>query len=315
MRRYSRLNIALIGLGILFTICVFSVTGCSNAQETPESDSTDVLLPTITEISSSAEVVPTRWLVLSYPNGAGNLEFYFAQGSIVNEGDQIAYSNDLQYEISILQAEAAVKRAQSAYDKALAQPTEPSELAARAALANAEVYLQSRKDIGASTSVIDAAQLDVDSAQANLDSILAGASQDELEALENDLTAAQTALDKARTDPYLIAPFDGTVVQILPNSGEYVSPLEPVIYFADLSDFRIITTDLSEVDVTQLYVGQSAMVVFDALSDQTFDGTIEHIADRSSGVSSVYYEVTIKLLNTPPNLRWGMTAFVIFPLE
>jgi len=188
-------------------------------------------------------------------------------------------------------------------------------LSAQAALANAEAYLQSRKYIGATTEVIDAAQLDVDTAQANLDSILAGTSEEELEALEKELSAAKTGLSQAQNALFLRAPYDGTIVDILPNPGEAVGPLEPVIIFADLTDFRIITTDLSEVDVTRLSIGQTANVVFDAISENYFSGTIEHIAEQSTGVSSVYYEVTVALNETPDNLRWGMTAFIIFPIE
>jgi HlyD family secretion protein len=64
-----------------------------------------------------------------------------------------------------------------------------------------------------------------------------------------------------------------------------------------------------------LRVGQTATIFFDALSDQSFTGTVERIADKSSGVTSVYYEVTLTLDQVPAGLRWGMTAFVVFPVE
>jgi HlyD family secretion protein len=72
---------------------------------------------------------------------------------------------------------------------------------------------------------------------------------------------------------------------------------------------------LSEVDITQIEVGQEANIVFDAISNQTFRGTVSSIASKASGVSSVYYEVTLSLDEIPAGLRWGMTAFVTFPLE
>jgi hypothetical protein len=32
-------------------------------------------------------------------------------------------------------------------------------------------------------------------------------------------------------------------------------------------------------------------------------------------VSSVYYEVTLSLAEIPTELRWGMTAFITFPVQ
>jgi len=304
-----------ISFSILLLSIIFCIAGCRTTQETPQSIEEETPSQILTEISASAEVVPLRWATLSYPSGANNLEFSHLEGTTVEEDEVLVTTTDPQYTISLLQAEATAIRSQFAYDQAQAQPSEAVELAARAALANAEIYLKSRQDIGASSETIDAAQLDVDAAQANLDSILAGSSTEELESLEKELSMANTALEQAQDAFYLTAPFDGTIVDILPNPGENVSPLEPVLIFADLSEFRIITTDLSEVDVTRLSLGQTANVVFDAISDQFFEGIIEHIADKSTGVSSVYYEVTIKLDETPENLRWGMSAYIIFPLN
>jgi multidrug resistance efflux pump len=88
-----------------------------------------------------------------------------------------------------------------------------------------------------------------------------------------------------------------------------------VLTLADLTAFQVITTDLSEVDVAQLVEGQTASIVFDAIPESTFLGTVEKIADKSSGVSSVYYQVTLSLNEIPPEIRWGMTAFVIFPVD
>ena len=69
------------------------------------------------------------------------------------------------------------------------------------------------------------------------------------------------------------------------------------------------------MDVARLQVGQTANIVFDAISDRTISGTVEKIADKSTGVSSVYYEVTLSLVEIPEELRWGMTAFITFPVQ
>jgi len=105
------------------------------------------------------------------------------------------------------------------------------------------------------------------------------------------------------------------VVEINVKSRENIGAFQPVLVMADLENLQVVTTDLSEVDVTKLEVGQRADIIFDAMSDQTFSARIEKIADKSSGVSSVYYEVILSMDEVPKDLRWGMTAFITFPLE
>ena len=120
-----------------------------------------------------------------------------------------------------------------------------------------------------------------------------GSSEEEIAAAKKDLEAAEIALEQAVSAFELTAPFDGTVAEINVKSGENIGAFQPVLVIADLNNLQVVTTDLSEVDVTKLNVGQRADIIFDALSDQTFSGRIEKIAEKSTGVSSVYYEVTL----------------------
>jgi len=296
-------------------VLIFLLSACSANAEDAQNTLTQPPPELVQEVSASGEVVPVQWVTLSYPTGATALEFRVAEDDLVSKNDRLVSSDDDRLLTALFQAQSAVERAQAAYDQISRAPSEATLASARAALANAEANLQRQEDLAADDLIIEAAQADLDAAEANLQAVQNGSSREEITAAEHDLRAAELSLRQAEAAFDLEAPFPGTVVEIHVNPGEPVAAYQPVLTLADLSNLQVVTTDLSEIDVTRLEIGQQANVVFDALSDQTFRGTVSSIANKASGVSSVYYEVTLSLDELPDGLRWGMTAFVIFPLE
>ncbi len=85
--------------------------------------------------------------------------------------------------------------------------------------------------------------------------------QKEAEALRK---AAQDALDQ-RT---LKAPFQGTIVELLLAEGEFAGPAVPLLVIADLSDFYVETTNLTELNIPYVQVGAPVEVTFDALPEK-----------------------------------------------
>jgi HlyD family secretion protein len=315
MKHTPHLNHRLILLALILLLISSSLSACSeDAAPAQESlDEQSGLL--VQEVSASGEVIPLQWANLSYPSGAENFDVKVAVGDEVTRNQVLVTNNDSRLITGLYQAQSALERAQFAYDQVKGLPTAASLAAAKAALANAEANLERQEFLFASAAVIDAAQADIDAAQANLEAVRAGASSSEIDAASKDLRAAEFALEQAEAAFDIRAPFSGTIVEILANPGEPIGAFQPILILADLSEIRVRTTDLSEVDVPKLREGQTATIFFDALSDQSFTGTIERIADKSTGVTSVYYEVTLKLDQVPTGLRWGMTAFVTFPVE
>jgi HlyD family secretion protein len=123
--------------------------------------------------------------------------------------------------------------------------------------------------------------------------------------------AAQAALDQLT----LNAPFDGTVTEIIPNPNEWVAPGLPVASIANLASLRVETTDLSEIDASQVSEGDRATVTFDALPDVTSTGTVVYISPKASEGAGVNFKVIIVLDELPEAVRWGMTAFVDIETE
>ena len=85
---------------------------------------------------------------------------------------------------------------------------------------------------------------------------------------------------------------------------------QQVLTLGDLTSLRVETTDLSEVDVARVAVGQPVNVTFDAIKGKTLTGKVTRIAPMSSqGQGGVNYTVIVELDQLDPALRWGMTAF------
>jgi HlyD family secretion protein len=141
----------------------------------------------------------------------------------------------------------------------------------------------------------------------------------------DDVAIAEARLDNAKAqlasteaalaDLELAAPFDGVVSELNINPSEFVSPGQPVLLLADLNNLEVETTDLGEIDVAQIKVGDTAIITFDAIPDVQVEGTVKRIAPKAAEGSGVNYTVIVEVNELPDQLRWGMTAFVDIELE
>lgn len=155
-------------------------------------------------------------------------------------------------------------------------------------------------------SQIDLAEQNILQWEADLDEIKEGVNQKEKARLELQLAVAV----KTSQSQKLSAPFDGTILAINQKVGDLVSPGTQAIEIADMRVFYV-DVPVSEVDVPTINLGQKAQLSFDAYYDEIFEGEVTAIAEsgnRSTGV--VNYLVTIKMNETSPKIKPGMTAGV-----
>jgi len=128
-----------------------------------------------------------------------------------------------------------------------------------------------------------------------------------LEAAEVALEAAQVAL--TRTE--IVAPFAGAITRVDVRRGEFVAPGQSLFTLGDLATLRIETTDLDEIDVARITLGQAATLTFDALPDVALTGHITRIAPMAeAGTGGVHYTVILDPGELPLQIRWGMTVFI-----
>ncbi len=216
-------------------------------------------------------------------------------------------------------AELALQQAQAAYDQVswLEEIREmPQALALQQATVEYEIAKARYEALvgGPSPEDLAAAQAEVDRARASLSLLGAGARPEEVAVAQANVAQAEVALAQAisaLSDAALTAPFEGTVGAILVREGEMVSPGVRVVVLGDTSQLKVETTDLNEVDLYLLRLGQSVSLTFDALPERNIRGSVTQIAPMASlEPGGTNYKVTIQLDEQDPDLRWGMTAFV-----
>lgn len=201
---------------------------------------------------------------------------------------------------NLANAEAAVKAAQSEYDKVAYLPwvssTQQSMVLEQAsnnfekAKGDFDYLLSNRPDASPASNNLQSAKVALNSAQLSLKS-------------------AQTALEKLS----LLAPFSGTVTNVTAKPGQVVAPGEQMVTLANIKDWVVETDNLTELEVTSITVGQKVTITFDAIAGKTFQGEVKEIAQRFVEKNGdIDYTVKIALANTDPQLRWGMTASVGF---
>ncbi|HVN14984.1 MAG TPA: efflux RND transporter periplasmic adaptor subunit [Anaerolineales bacterium] len=130
---------------------------------------------------------------------------------------------------------------------------------------------------------------------------------------DDKVTQAQAALDIAQAELVqntLVAPYDGTIVQVNVVPGEMIQATQVAVVIGTLNHLRIETTDLSERDVPKLSIGQAATVHIESMN-QDFTGKVASISPKSDTVGGdVVYKVIIELDTQPAGLLWGMSAVV-----
>lgn len=195
-------------------------------------------------------------------------------------------------------AENDLEAAQVAYDQAererdrlvndLEQARAQAELA-KAQLQEAQYRLEQRAD-GPDIQQMAVAEARLDNAQAQFE-------------------AAQAGL--ANLD--LLAPFDGTVVKVSLTVGETILPNRTVMVMADFSGWYVETTDLTENEVVLISVGQTALIVPDALPEVEMSAQVESIGDTFLEIAGdITYTARLQLADPDAQIRWGMTVEVEF---
>ena len=133
-----------------------------------------------------------------------------------------------------------------------------------------------------------------------------------------ELLQAQAALDVAKgtlAQNTLKTPFDGTIISVDVQPGEFVQAGQRLILLADLDSLHFETTDLSENNVTAISIGQAATIFVDALEEE-FPGTVTRISPISETLGGdVVYRVSVKPNARIDGLLWGMSAEIDFVTE
>lgn len=211
------------------------------------------------------------------------------------------------------QATTNLEKAQADYEDIAAGPNAEVMAAARAKVAAAQSQFDALK-AGPSAEALAAAEARLAQAKAQLDAVTAGADANDLESAKLGVTQAKLSLENAKRDlasTELRAPAAGTVMTVNAQAGETVGSA-PVITIADLAD-QALRFWVEEADLLNVAVGNKVSVVFDALPDLAFPGTITTIDPglvTVEGALAVQAWADVDLQAHPVQLLSGMTAGV-----
>lgn len=138
---------------------------------------------------------------------------------------------------------------------------------------------------------------------------LDGPNADQLALAKANLDAAKDAL----ANFVITAPFNGTIADVNVKVGDQVGPETRAVSLADFSAWTVETTDVTELDVVELRVGQRVTIVPDALPGVELSGVVTAISNafiQQGG--DILYTVRIRVDDADPRLKWGMTVETIF---
>jgi len=223
-------------------------------------------------------------------------------------------------------AQAAVRQAQAQRDRALSAKKANAvglEIL-KAQIDEAEVRLaQAITAQETYTVTLDIFAAEVEAAQLGLEALKTWDNPYRDDVSAEEVAQAKAMLEKTRIaverlkvqleDAELTAPFAGTVVDVLVEVGDLVNPGQVMVVLATFDGLEIHTTDLTELDVAGVAVGQPVTVTVDALPGHEFTGMVKEIALQGKDYrGDVVYEVTATLDETEETkvLRWGMTTMV-----
>jgi HlyD family secretion protein len=257
-----------------------------------------------------------------------NAEQRLAQARVSFEEAQNAERTGIQT------AEARLRDAQATYDDVIAG-AEPNELAAaRAAVSRAEADLakllgeQRSGSVASAAAGVENAQAGVQSAQAgveqaqaevernlaDLEELASPPRKTEIDAAEAQVQNAEAGLQRAQREldkASLLAPIDATVVEIDLEVGERIDTTQVAARLADFSEWEVVTTDLTELGIVRVQVGDPVVITFDALPDLELAGVVKTIQELGKNrQGDIVYEVAVTPTEWDERLKWGMTATV-----
>ena len=178
-------------------------------------------------------------------------------------------------------------------------------LDAKARLLEAERVWQRIAD-GVSLADLALLEAQLADAQREYERVRDGPTAQDIAAAQARVTAAQGALEKAQ----LLAPFDGTITDVISKPNDLVSPGTPAFRLDDLSSLSV-DVGISEIDINLIEVGQPVILTFDAILARQYNGRVVEVSPvGSTSLGIVDFMVKVELTDADADVRPGMTAAV-----
>lgn len=251
------------------------------------------------------------------------------EGSWVEKGDTVVVLESEKYKIYSQEASSSVKVAQAEYQRALneleAQQAKEEaakkeyeslpELAKKGYIVESEVeqarlaYLEMKAKSKSLESVVNGKKAEVEKARGNL---------------RNQLRRV--------TESAMLAPREGIVVYANVGSGEQIRKVQvgmvpfegmDLMYIPDISSM-LAKSEINEVDLDKVKIGQPVEIRLDAFPDAVFTGTVERIGTLAhhkinpatgKSTSAKVFDLVVKVNESDKRLKPGLSATVDIILD
>jgi len=225
-------------------------------------------------------------------------------------------------QLQLNQAQAAYDSAVSYYNALTSTGSELDKTLTEAALKSAQARLDEaqreweRIKDGPTPGEIAMAEAQLAIAQAEWEILKDGVDPEEVALAEAQLADAKANLELAQEETAILeltAPINGTILSIDADTGEEIGT-GAIITMADLSN-PVLEIFLDETDMNKVGLGYEIEVVFDALPDNVYMGTVIQVDPSLQSVANIQAVRVLARLNPesfakPQDLPVGLNASV-----
>jgi HlyD family secretion protein len=261
----------------------------------------------IASVTASGNVTPQTKVDLSSDITGKIVRLDVKEGQMVSKGQFLLQIDPQEAQANVQRAEAALSAAKAAAAQARASLLQAQKSYERSLeIKKANPQLISDEQLEQLRTTVDVDQAVLESQQHLVDQNVA------------QLAQVKSALGKTT----IYAPMAGRVTRLNVEGGETAimgTLNKDAATLLTISDMSVLETKVKvdETDVARIQVGDSALVQIDAFPDTTFRGRVTKIsnsavksatATQANGDQAVDYEVTIQLLDVPPETRPDFSA-------
>jgi len=261
----------------------------------------------IASVTASGNVTPRTKVDLSSDITGKIVRLDVKEGQMVSKGQFLLQIDPQEAQANVQRAEAALSAAKAATAQAKASLLQAQKSYERSLeIKKANEQLISDEQLEQLRTTVDVDQATLEAQQHLVDQNFA------------QLAQVKSALGKTT----IYAPMAGRVTRLNVEGGETAimgTLNKDAATLLTISDMSVLETKVKvdETDVARIQVGDSAMVQIDAFPDTTFRGRVTKIsnsavksatATQANGDQAVDYEVTIQLLDVPPETRPDFSA-------
>jgi HlyD family secretion protein len=260
----------------------------------------------VASVTASGQVRPQTKVDLSSDITGKIVKLAVKEGQMVTKGQFLLQIDAQQAEAAMQRAEAGVASSRAQLTQAQANVLQAENSYKRtAAIKKTNPQLIADEQMEQLLTAVDVNKAIYESARHSVDQAVAS---------QRD---AKSLLDKTS----IYAPMSGRVTRLVVENGETAiqgTLNKDAATLLTIADMSVLETKVKvdETDVARIAVGDSAVIQIDAFPDTTFIGRVTKISNSAvksttaatSTDQAVDYEVTIQLVNTPPETRPDFSA-------